>query len=84
VDGRWTVEPYPSLPVQLYGCTRTTVRCAPLWSSAWAPVRQRAAQVLEHHLKDQEDAAALTMLEVEVEVDECDDDLLANWECDMD
>jgi hypothetical protein len=47
-------------------------------------VRQRAAQVLEHHLKDREDAAALTMLEVEVEVDECDNDLSANWECDMD
>jgi hypothetical protein len=45
------------------------------WSNAWAPVRQRAAQVLENHLKDREDAAALTMLDVEVEADECDDDL---------
>jgi hypothetical protein len=51
------------------------------WSNAWAAVRQRAAQVLEKHLKNQEDAAGLTMLEVEVEVevDECDDDLAANW-----
>jgi hypothetical protein len=52
------------------------------WSNAWAPVRQRAAQVLEIHLKDREDAAALTMLDVEVEADECDDNLAASWECD--
>jgi hypothetical protein len=32
------------------------------WSDAWAPVRQRAAQVLESHLKDREDSAGLTML----------------------
>ena len=53
------------------------------WSNAWAPVRQRAAQVLENHLKDREDAAALTMLDVEVEADECDDDFVASWECDV-
>jgi hypothetical protein len=53
------------------------------WSSTWAPVRQRAAQVLENHLKGREDAPGLTMLDVEVEAEECDDDLAANWECDV-
>lgn len=50
------------------------------WSNAWAPVRQRAAQVLENHLKDREDSAGLTMLEIEVEADECDDDLPPDWD----
>lgn len=50
------------------------------WSNAWVAVRQRAAQVLETHLKDREDAAGLVMLDIEVDVDECDDDLVANWE----
>jgi hypothetical protein len=46
-------------------------------------VHQHAAQVLENHLKDREDAPELTMLEVEVEADECNNDLAANWECDV-
>lgn len=49
------------------------------WSNAWTPVRQRAEQVLESHLKDREGAEALTVLDVEVEVDDCDDYLAANW-----
>ena len=53
------------------------------WSNALAAVRQHAAQVLENHLKDREDVAGLTMLDIEVEADECDDDLAANWECDV-
>jgi hypothetical protein len=54
-----------------------------LWSDAWAPVRQRAAQVLESYLKDREDIATLTMLDVEVDADDCDDDLVANWGDDL-
>jgi hypothetical protein len=50
------------------------------WSNTWAPVRQRAAQVLENHLKDQEDSVGLTMLDIEVERDERDDDLASDWE----
>ena len=53
------------------------------WSNAWAAVHQCAAQVLENHLKDCEDVAGLTMLDIEVEADECDVDLAANWECDV-
>lgn len=53
------------------------------WSNAWAPVRQRAVHVLENHLKGREDAAALTVLDVEIEVDESDIDSAANWECDI-
>jgi hypothetical protein len=47
------------------------------WSNEWTAVRQRAAQVLENLLKGREDTAGLTMLEVEVEADEYDDDLAA-------
>jgi hypothetical protein len=51
------------------------------WLNAWAAVRQRAAQVLENILKGREDTAGLTMLDVEVEADEGDDDLAAtNWD----
>ena len=48
------------------------------WSNTWAPVRQRAAQVLESYLKDREDSVGLTMLEIEV--DERDDDLAPEWD----
>jgi len=50
------------------------------WTNIWAPVCQYTAQVLENHLKDQEDLAGLTMLEIEVEVDECDNDLAPDWD----
>jgi hypothetical protein len=37
-------------------------------------VHQHAAQVLENHLKDQKDATGLTMLDVEVKADECNNE----------
>ena len=50
------------------------------WSNSWAQVRQHAAQVFENYLKDREDLAGLTMLEIEVEADEHDDDLVPDWD----
>lgn len=42
------------------------------WLNAWELVCQRTAQVLENHLKGQKESAELTMLEIEIEADECD------------
>jgi hypothetical protein len=50
------------------------------WSNSWAQVHQYVAQVLENYLKDWEDLAGFTMLEIEVEADEYNDDLAPDWD----
>jgi hypothetical protein len=82
---RTTALPYLREDLVAYATENAAAeRCRLMsWSNTWAPVRQRASQVLENHLKDREDAVGLTMLDVEVEVDECDNDLAADWECDV-
>lgn len=79
---RMTVPPHLREGLVAYATRNAAVERRRLmsWSNAWAPVRQRAAQVLENHLKDREDSAGLTMLEIEVEADECDDDLPPDWD----
>ena len=52
------------------------------WSIAWVAVRERAALILEKHLKDHEDdngGVAMLTLEVEIEPDD-DDDSMVGWE----
>jgi hypothetical protein len=82
---RTTVPPHLQEGLVAYATENAAAECRRLmtWSNTWAAVRQRAAQVLENHLKDREDAAGLSMLNIEVEVDECDDDLATDWECDI-
>jgi len=48
------------------------------WSHSWFAIRQQAKLVLETHLKDQEDTTDLTILEVEIEGDDDDDEHLFN------
>jgi hypothetical protein len=80
-----TVLPHLQEGLVAYATENAAVeRCRLMsWLNAWAPVRQHAAQVLENHLKDREDAPGLMILDVEIEAEECDDDLAANWECDV-
>jgi len=44
------------------------------WSNSWWAIRQRANLVLERHLKGQEDMIDVTVLEVEIEGDDHDND----------
>ena len=48
------------------------------WLSIWSSIRQRARLVLERHLKDQEDTMDVTVLEVEIEGDDDDEESLFN------
>ena len=48
------------------------------WSSTWLSIRQRARLVLERYLKDQEDTMDVTVLEVEIEGDDDDEESLFN------
>jgi hypothetical protein len=53
------------------------------WSNSWAAIRQRAALVLERHLKDKEDEtdlAAQPVLEVEIEGEDDGDDLTFDFD----
>lgn len=79
---RTTVPPHLREGLVAYATQNAAAECRRLmsWSNSWAQVRQHAAQVLENYLKDREDLAGLTMLEIEVEADEHDDDLAPDWD----
>lgn len=53
------------------------------WSNSWAAIRQRAALVLETHLKDKEDETDLAVqpvLEVEIEGEDDGEDLIFDFD----